>query len=306
MPELIEPEEKLEDDPSSEQSDEDVFEDAEEAVTELNRQIEAAGDPSPPDFANTVQMLEVASKSADTLAIGLPAVDAITENSTPTDETLSDSTSQTENERYDQRESARDEALKENAKKKGALVTRWKFWAVTIGFAVSGLSTVILLVRWVVDSTKNDANKDNKQKAEKIPGLDEIPESVRQTLRKQISRALDGASKVSIWDRTITYINKFNPSWPALYLMMEYLKELSPGAPAFKINKAEKNKLIDKIFDAWASQPKDMRFSPVVFSTVKTLSLNNQPLPVIVAADVAQLALVEIANTITSGMPPKR
>ncbi|KZK84486.1 hypothetical protein PsAD13_01950 [Pseudovibrio sp. Ad13] len=189
------------------------------------------------------------------------------------------------------------EALeKNNQNRKGPLYTRAKFWIPVATLGLTVVTTIALITTSVLLASDKDQSKDQ---ADKLPDLSKFPKKAVDTVRSQLqSRFYDESDKV-VWNHVATFCKDYSPSWPALILATNIMKEASPAAE-FKYSFTEKMRLVDELEAVWNSQPKGNKYSPIIFTTLADLKTKDgQPLPRIIAAEVAQMACAQILDKLS-------
>jgi hypothetical protein len=100
------------------------------------------------------------------------------------------------------------------------------------------------------------------------------------------------------------YCDKWNPSWTAQILFMDYTQMMKPLDQIWEWSEQDEYNFVVQVANAYAAQTNTPKKSSVIYQTIKTLTFAGDPkrpktpldLPRSVGAKVCKLAIAYIVN----------
>jgi hypothetical protein len=177
-----------------------------------------------------------------------------------------------------------------NQPRRKRLVTRLKTWALVLGVASFGYTLIKAIAEAVIAG-----------QTPKAPGLSQ---QEKDKIVDRVKLWLKLPEKV-VWTQMADYCDSFNPSWQAQILMVDTIKDLSPLLTEIWTWRDDDLALaVDKVVDAYGQfQPaKNQHQTSAIYRSLIGLTYDGYTkgmpvaLPRVIAADVAELAIVEILH----------
>jgi hypothetical protein len=186
------------------------------------------------------------------------------------------------------------------ADKQKVWYARWKFWSFVTGIVSVTPGTAAFIYLLVV------MGKDPT----------ELTEEQKEQIKRQAQRWRDMPDE-QYWDAMADYCDRWNPSWTAQILFMDYTQELKPQSECVPAEWTwasgdDQYDFAVQLANAYGDQTDLPRKSGVVYRTLANLKYAGDPsnpgVPVsfsrYVAADTAKLALTYIASAQGPAVPP--